>query len=191
MNDDREIENASSDENGIEQAKNIEHSKNAPAVYNRLLERVYLALEGFEEKSWPFIKKKIEEAAEVELAAEEMTKDELNLLQAYLKRDLKDLGYYAHKTGEGVASWLKFDLNILEQRIVDMLKGMADKTRVEQVELNQLLEHGPEDYIAGEVSGVGTLRCLDCGSLVQLTKTAVIEPCHQCNSHYFHRDSRL
>ncbi|MCW8884682.1 MAG: zinc ribbon-containing protein [Motiliproteus sp.] len=168
-----------------------EHSKEAPAVYNRLLERVYLSIDGFEKRSWPFIKEKIEEAAEVELAAEEMTREELDLLQAYLKRDLKDLGYYAHKTGEGVASWLKFDLNILEQRVVEMLKELADKTRIEQVELNQRLGHGPEDYIVGEISGVGTLRCLECGSLVQLTEAAVIEPCHQCQSHYFHRDSTI
>jgi len=180
MSDDRDVDKTATD-----------HSENAPAVYNRLLERVYLSLEGFEERSWPFIKEKIEEAAEIELAAKEMTQEELDLLQAYLKRDLQDLGYYAHKTGEGLASWLKFDLNILEQRFVEMLNGLADKTRVEQTELNQRLEHGPEDYIAGEVSGVGTLRCLECGSLLQLRQTAVIEPCHQCKSHYFHRDSQL
>ncbi len=171
--------------------KVAEHSPNAPDVYNRLLERVYLSVEGFEEKSWPFIKEKIEEAAEVELAAEEMTREELDLLQAYLKRDLKELGFYAHKTGEGLASWLKFDLNILEQRFVDLLKGMADKTRIEQTELNQRLEHGPADYIAGEIATVGTLRCLECGSLVQFKETSVIEPCHQCQSRYFHRDSQV
>ncbi|WP_207063350.1 zinc ribbon-containing protein [Motiliproteus sp. SC1-56] len=168
-----------------------EHSAKAPEIYNRLLERVYLSVEGLEEKSWPFIKRKIEEAAEVELAAEEMTREEMDLLQAYLKRDLKDLGAFAHKTGEGLAAWLKFDLNVLEQRVADMLGSLADRTRIDYTELQQRLDHGPEDYLAGEVAGVGTLRCLDCGSLVSLHRTAVLEPCHDCGCHYFHRDSRI
>jgi hypothetical protein len=165
------------------------HSENAPEVYYRLLERVYLSVENFEERSWPFIKEKIEEAAEVELAAEEMTREELGLLTAYLRRDLKDLGIFAHRTGEGVAAWLKFDLNALEQRVVDMLKSLADKTRIEQTELQQRLEHGPEDYISGEIAGVGTLRCLECGCLARLPRIARIEPCHECGNRYFHRSS--
>lgn len=166
-------------------------SESAPEVYERILERVYLSVEDLEQQSWPLIQEKIREAAEVELTAETMTRDELDLLQAYLKRDLADLGYYAHKTGEGIAAWLKFDLNVLEDRLKQMLKGMADKTRLDQTALQQRLEHGPEDYIAGEVATVGTLRCLSCGSLLKLEKTTIIEPCHECESRYFHRDTNL
>ncbi len=168
-----------------------EHSAKAPEVYNRMLEKVYRSIENVEEKSWPYIKDKIEEAAELEVVAEEMTREELDLLKAYLKRDLSELGVFMHKTGEGVAAWLKFDLNALEHTFMQALMGVADRTRIEQTELQQRLEHGPEDYISGEIATVGTLRCLECGSLVTLTETQVLEPCHQCQSHYFHRDSRI
>jgi len=164
-------------------------SEDAPDIYNRLLERVYLSIDQVETQSWPFIKQKIEEAAELELAAREMTQEELDLLQAYLRRDLREAGSVLHKTGEGIANWLNFDLQALEYTVVEQLFSLADKTRVDQTELQQRLDHGPEDYLAGELAAAGHLRCLECGALVKLAETSVIEPCHQCDSHYFHRDS--
>ncbi len=163
--------------------------KDATDIYNRLLERVYLSIDQVEVQSWPFIQHKIEEAAELELAAREMTRDELDLLQAYLRRDLREAGSVIHKTGEGIAQWLNFDLQALEYAVVEKLFGLADKTRVDQAELQLRLDHGPEDYLAGEVAAAGRLRCLECGALVKLEQTSVIAPCHQCQSHYFHRDN--
>ncbi|RDE24109.1 metalloendopeptidase [Motiliproteus coralliicola] len=161
----------------------------APEVYNRLLERVYLSIGKVEERSWPYIKDQIEEAARIELAAEEMTREELDLLQAYLQRDLREAGTALHKTGEGLANWLNFDLQALEYTLVERLFGLADQTRIDQTELQLRLDHGPEDYLAGEVAAAGQLRCLECGALVKLPQTTLIEPCHQCNNRFFHRDS--
>lgn len=178
-------------EDDNERSEKIAAPDGAPEVYERILEKVYLSIENLEQQSWPFIQDKIREAAEVEQAAEEMTREELDLLQAYLQRDLSDLGYFIHKTGEGVAAWLKFDLNILELKLAKSLKGIADKTRLDQTYLEQRLAHGPEEYIAGEVATVGCFRCLNCGCLTKLKETAVIEPCDECGSRYFHRDSKL
>ena len=164
-----------------------QHSQEAPDVYNRLLERVYLSIDQVEAQSWPLLRKKIEEAAEVELAAEEMTREELGLLQAYLQRDLREAGSVLHKTGEGVANWLNFDLQALEYAVVEKLFGIADKTRTGQTELELKLDHGPQDYIAGEVAAAGQLRCLECGALIKLEQTSVIDPCHQCSNRFFHR----
>ena len=161
----------------------------APDAYNRLLERVYLSIEQVEDRSWPYIKKQIEEAAQIELAAKEMTQDELELLQAYLQRDLREAGSVLHKTGEGLANWLNFDLQALEYTLLERLFGVADQTRIDQTELQLRLDHGPEDYLAGEIAAAGQLRCLECGALVKLTQTSVIDPCHQCDNQFFHRDS--
>lgn len=163
-------------------------SESAVEAYDRIVERVYRSVDDLEEHSWPFIKAKVEEAAELELAARDMTREELDLLSAYVKRDLSELGRIAHKTGESIAALLKFDLNALEQRVVDMLGLLADPARVDQVELAQRLDHGAETYLAGEVAAVGALRCLHCGQLALLAETALIEPCHQCQGRYFQRE---
>ena len=46
-----------------------------------------------------------------------MTRDELDLLGAYVKRDVKALGRYSHLAGAGIAAFLKFDLNYLEGQV--------------------------------------------------------------------------
>ncbi|MFC6670078.1 zinc ribbon-containing protein [Marinobacterium aestuariivivens] len=159
-------------------------------AYDRILKRLLDDLEDAEIRSWDYLQERIEEAARLELTAEEMTRDEMDLLTAYLKRDLKKLGYYAHETGEGIAAWLHFDLNILETRLVNLLKGLADRTRIDQETLRERLDHGEDDYLAGEIATAGTLACLNCGATQELTETSRIEPCSTCGKGYFRRISR-
>ena len=167
-----------------------QHSNKAPAAYDRVLERLRKRLDEAGEVSWEYLQKQIEEAAEVELAAEEMTRDEVELLKAYLRRDLKQLGYYAHGTGEGLAAWLHFDLDILEHRIKQSLLDLADKTRIQHELLREQLAHGEDQYLAGEVSAPGTLRCLQCGHTQRLSATDRIQPCEECGAVVFERISR-
>lgn len=166
------------------------HSDKAPAAYDRVLEQLRQRLDDAGEVSWDFLQQQIEEAAEMELAAEEMTRDEVELLKAYLRRDLKQLGYYAHETGEGLAAWLHFDLDILEQKIKQSLLDLADKTRVQHELLREQLAHDEDQYLAGEVSAPGTLRCLQCGEQQQLKATEHIQPCAACGALVFERISK-
>lgn len=159
----------------------------AVKVYDRIVERVYRSVDSLEERSWPFIKERIDEAVELELVAREMTREELDLLGAYVRRDLSELGRIAHKTGEGIAALMKFDLNVLEQRVVEMFDLLADPSLVDQAELQQRLEQGAETYMAGEVAAAGTLNCLACGVVIHLAETRLLEPCHGCQGRYFHR----
>ena len=160
------------------------------SAYDRVVARLHRNLSDAEASSWEYLQEKIEEAVEMELTAEEMTRDEMDLLTAYIKRDLKKLGFYAYGTGEGIAAWLHFDLNVLEDRMKRMLVSLADKTRIQQEELRERLDHGEEEYIAGELAGAGTLQCLNCESTQVLTKTAQIGPCEECQGRYFRRISQ-
>lgn len=159
------------------------------AQYDRVLNRLRSNLEDAEYRSWDYLQSKIEEAVELELTAEEMSRDEMDLLNAYLKRDLKRLGYYAHETGEGIAAWLSFDLNILEQKVAQQLMDLADRTRIGIAELEQRLQHGEDQYAAGEIAAAGTFSCLICGEPMTLTRTSRIEPCYKCGSESFIRFS--
>lgn len=164
-------------------------SKDGSAQYDRVLRRLREELASAEEESWDFLQQKIEEAVELELAAEEMTRDEMDLLSAYLKRDLKKLGYYAHETGEGIAAWLNFDLDVLEQTIASELMGLADQTRIGITELQQRLAEGEEQYRAGEIAAAGTFVCTECGESVRQTHTQRLVACQKCGSETFTRQS--
>lgn len=158
-------------------------------LYNRVLDRLTDTLESAEHRSWDYLQEKIEEAVELELTAEEMTRDEMDLLTAYLKRDLKQLGYYAHETGEGIAAWLHFDLNILESTLVEKLVALADQTRVGQERLREQLANEADEYMAGEIAAVGTFECQSCQQQVQLKKTSLIQACEACGAEHFRRVS--
>lgn len=163
-----------------------EHSASAPEAYNRILDRLRERLDKASEYSWEYLQEQIEDAAEVELAAKEMTRDELDLLKAYLRRDLGQLGYYIHETGAGVAAWLNFDLDVLEQKMVQRLKDLADRTLVDYELLREQLGHGEKEYLAGEITAPGTLQCQVCGARQRLTRTSAIQPC-SCGSVLFRR----
>ncbi|WP_341217713.1 zinc ribbon-containing protein [Neptunomonas phycophila] len=156
-------------------------------LYDRVLARLEATLDKAEHKSWDYLKTKIDEAIELEQKAEEMTRDELDLLKAYLVRDLQQLGHYAHETGEGVAAWLNFDLNYLEDTFVERLKGLADKTRLDYERLREQLDHGADQYMAGEITAGGTFECLACGKKQELKQTGLLVPCTQCQSELFSR----
>jgi len=164
------------------------HSENAPAAYDRVLERLRQQLDEAGEVSWDYLQERIEEAAELELAAAEMTRDEVELMKAYLRRDLKQLGYYAHETGDGLAAWLHFDLGVLEEKARQALLDLADKTRIQHELLREQLDHDEDQYLAGEVSAPGTFRCLQCGETQQLKATDRIAPC-SCGGVVFERVS--
>ncbi len=159
------------------------------SAYDRVMRRLRDNLEQAEYKSWDYLQEKIEEAVEVELKAEEMTRDEMDLLTAYIKRDLKAMGYYTHETGKGIAAFLKFDLNVLEDKVAQLLRDLADRTRLQQEELRERLDHDENQYIAGELAAVGTLECLECGTVRRLLKTEQLKPCQACGNRYFRRVS--
>ncbi|WP_166264277.1 zinc ribbon-containing protein [Marinobacter caseinilyticus] len=163
-------------------------SGQALKVYNRMMERVEARLGELENRTRESLREEIENAVEFENELEEMTRDEINLLAAYLRRDLEHLLHFVDETGEGVGEWLRLDLSLVERQLSDMLFSIADKSQLDTLELDQKIHNKDvSHYISGEVATAGVLRCLSCGHMRCLTKTSHIEPCEACNSHYFER----
>lgn len=162
-------------------------SPEAARTYDRMLERIDRRLADAEDRSWESLKKEIDDAVEFEQGVERLTRDEASLLGAYLRRDLGNMLHYVNETGGGVREWLRLDLALVEQRLFDLLLSISDKTRIDALELEQRISHGPDQYVSGEVATAGVLQCLECGEVVNLTETSRLEPCHHCQSHYFER----
>ncbi|EXJ09374.1 MULTISPECIES: zinc ribbon-containing protein [Nitrincola] len=158
-------------------------------IYDRVLDRIRHQLDEAGYQTWESVQATIRDAIELEMAAEEMTRDEIDLLSAYIERDLKQIGYYAHETGEGIAAWLNFDLNALEQTMVKRLWELADQTRVQHELLREQLSHSETEYLAGEVTVPGRLRCLNCNEEQVLIQSSSLQPCSACGAVIFVRDS--
>jgi hypothetical protein len=162
-------------------------SPEAVQVYDRMLARVEERLADAENRTWETLKREIDDAVEFEEGFQRLTREEASLLGAYLRRDLSHMVQFVNETGEGVREWLRLDLSLVEQRLLELLLSIADNTRVDSVELEQRITHGPGQYMSGEVATAGVLRCLECRHALCLTETTHLEPCHHCQSHYFER----
>jgi hypothetical protein len=113
-------------------------------------------------------------------AANDLTKDELALVSAYVKSDLKEFAE-SYEESKGGPFYL-----MVADSIWQGLLDITDRTKVEWVELFADLEHQGL-YQAGEVIGLGILVCDECGHKTQYNHPTVIIPCTKCGGKGFSR----
>ncbi len=155
-------------------------------AYNRMMERVKAGFEEAEEQALPKLKEHLEKAIDLTVELEELTREEAEKIGAYLKRDMDDAGKYLADTGHELGDWLRFDIEQVEDRLLEVVSRVADKTRLEQLELNQTLAEDPP-YHSGEITGPGTLYCSGCGQAVHFHEPGHIPPCPKCHGSTFRR----
>ena len=119
-------------------------------------------------------------------ALEELTQEEADKVSYYLKRDVHDAGKHLAESSHELADWLRFDIDQIEDRLLDIFGRVADRTKIEWMELQHELEQDPP-YHSGEVTGPGTLYCSACNESLHFHHTARIPPCPKCRSGNFRR----
>lgn len=144
--------------------------------YEEMLEDVVETLKHSPEE----VNHALEQSGKVVAAANDMTKDELALISAYVKSDLKE---FADSYEEGKSG--PFYLMIADS-IWQGLLEITDRTKVEWVELFADLEHQGL-YQAGEMIGLGVLVCENCGHRVEYNHPTEIVPCIKCGNTAFSR----
>jgi hypothetical protein len=155
-------------------------------AYNRMMERVRQALEGAESSAIPAIRHGIDKARETAVELEELSHDEAEKISYYLKRDLQDAGKHLAETGDELGDWLRFDIDRIEDRLLDIFSRVADQTRIEWAELQQELKKDPP-YHSGEVTGPGSLYCSSCNEALHFHHTSRIPVCPNCANETFRR----
>jgi hypothetical protein len=155
-------------------------------AYNRMMERVRQTLHDTESRAVPAIRHSIDKARETAVALEELSHDEAEKIAYYLKRDLQDAGKHLEESSQELADWLRFDIDRIEDRLLELFSQVADRTRVEWAELQRELDKDPP-YHSGEVTGPGTLYCTACNNPLQFHHTARIPPCPKCRNGDFRR----
>ena len=163
-----------------------EPDENAVTGYNRMMERVKSALDSAERNTVMNLRQGIDKATSVAEQLGELTRDEAQKIGAYLQRDLHDAGKYLADSGRDLSSWLRFDVELIEDRVWDLFSSVADRTRLEWLDLSQRAEQGPT-YHSGEITGPGSLRCVACGEEIHFHATGHIPPCPNCHGSQFLR----
>ena len=155
-------------------------------AYNRMMERIRHALEDAESKALPSIRHSVDKARETAVELEELSHDEAEKVAYYLKRDVQDAGRHLAETSHELGDWLRFDIDRIEDRLLEIFSLVADRTKIEWMELQEELEKDPP-YHSGEITGPGTLYCSACNEPVHFHHTARIPPCPKCRNGTFRR----
>lgn len=167
-----------------------EQQKNERRVhgYNRMMERVKTAI-GADSTVAVNLSEAIAKARDKAVEAEELTREEAEQIGEYLRRDLVDAGHFLADSHNELADWLHFDLELIEDKLAELLQGVADRTRVDLALLAEHARHADE-YFSNELVGGGTLECVNCGKQLSFHKTGHIPPCPACRQTRFRRVRR-
>lgn len=157
-------------------------------AYERMLKRTHETIGQAEKETVPAFGELLHKARDNMVELGELTREEANKVAAYVERDIHDAASYIADTGEDLKKWWRFDLDQIEQRLLDTFSQVADQT---SVELRNWAEQARQAglYHTGEITGPGTLVCDACGAEMNMHKTGRIPPCPKCHATSFQRAS--
>lgn len=150
-------------------------------AYQRMLERVR-----HHQSAQASLSSAIELAQQEAVQSHELSAEEAQRVGHYLHRDLQHAGGFLAKTGQALRDWLNFDLELVEDRLLDLWQHATDQARVE---LGTLQEDDQLalTYHSGEITGPGTLFCLSCGHELRFQRIERIPNCPRCHGNQFKR----
>jgi polyhydroxyalkanoate synthesis regulator phasin len=159
-------------------------------AYERMLKRTHETIDQAEKEAVPAVRELLHKTRDNMVELGELTREEANKVAEYVERDIKDAARYIAETGEDLRKWWRFDLDQIEQRMLDTFSQVADQT---SVQLHNWAEQARQAslYHTGEVTGPGTLLCESCGAQMHMHKTGRIPPCPKCHATGFKRASDI
>ena len=155
-------------------------------AYRQMLERIKATIDEAEKDRLPRLQDQISEAMEKAVELGELTREEAEKIGNYLQRDLVDAAEFMADTGKELRDWLSFDRDLIEEKILNMFALMVDHTREQ---LHWFAEQAREsEYLhTGEVTAMGTVRCVDCDKEMHFHAPGHIPPCPSCRGTRFKR----
>ena len=95
-------------------------------AYATMLERVKQGLENTEDDIATRLHYVIDAAKEKTYELGELTREESDKVGDYLKRDIQDATRYLAQEGKQLSDWLKFDIELVEARLAEVLSETLD-----------------------------------------------------------------
>lgn len=165
-----------------------EHNDKQSHAYDQMLERTKEFIGEASKEAQPHLKKAMAYAKEKAIELGELTREEAEDVAKYLQRDVQDAAKFLGEHGDEIKDWLRLDLLLIENKLLDMFSQVVDKTRLE---LDRIaMEADAQGWHTGQITGIGTLQCLKCGEQLHFHKTGRIPPCPKCSHTEFNRISR-
>lgn len=156
------------------------HEQKEVGLYERLATRTAELLDSGRKTFDEAFKKAREEVA----SAGDFSREQVEKVSGFVRRDLTAIGANASRTGETIKKAcdpqrVTYGVQSVFSRILtgaaDLLGDWAEKTE------KQL------EFRTGEVTSLGTLQCKACEAEMHMKKTGRIPPCPKCHKTVFRR----
>jgi polyhydroxyalkanoate synthesis regulator phasin len=151
-----------------------------------MLEQTHETLQKNRDETVPKLRELLEKARDNMVELGELTREEAYKVSEYIQRDIEDAATYIAETGQDIQDWWRFDLQLIEQRMMDAFTKVADQTSLQLAQWAEVARQLTL-YQAGEVTGPGTLVCDRCGAETHFVKAGRIPPCADCGGLTFKR----
>jgi len=159
-------------------------------AYNQMMHRVKQTLKQAEEAAKPRLRQAVDAAEEKAVELGELTREEAIEIGEYLRRDLQDAGkYLASDEAQELKDWLLIDLELIENKLLEMFLSVADQAKLDMLAFEEELAEASA-YRTGQITGPGTLVCTDCGELLHFHAPGHIPPCPKCHGSNFSRTNQ-
>ena len=155
--------------------------------YEQMLNRARDLLADAKQELTPRLEHILELAKDKASELGELSVEEMDKVSNYLRRDVYDAANFIAEDRGELKDWLRFDIEQVEERILDSLSLLVDPTKVDLADLREQAERFGE-WHTGEITGPGTLVCNACGEELHFHKTGHIPPCPKCKGSKYHRD---
>ncbi|MCW8923891.1 MAG: zinc ribbon-containing protein [Gammaproteobacteria bacterium] len=116
----------------------------------------------------------------------ELTREEVDKVGDYLKRDLEDAANFMEINGKELKDWLSYDFYMVEGMLGETFSKMVDETRETLGDLEEEATRIGE-WHTGEIVGLGTFQCKECGEVIHFHKPGHMPPCPKCHGSKYRR----
>lgn len=157
-------------------------------AYDEMLQRARDGIDASAEGT-PVLREMLERVRDTMVELGEVTREEALRISEYVQRDIEDAAAYIIDTGEDLRAWWRFDLELIERRILEAFSGVADQTSLQLAGWADRARRATL-YQAGQITGPGTLVCDRCGAETHFTRTGRIPACADCGGLEFRRSER-
>lgn len=156
-------------------------------AYNRMLEHIRILGERAGKQARPALRHLIDAAELKMIELNELTREETVKVGAFIQRDIEHAAEYLNRPeNRELIDWFRFDVGLIEARLLELFAGVADQTRLGLLALEQQARRASE-YHTGEIAGIGTLYCAACGEALHFHATGHIPPCPKCRGTIYKR----
>lgn len=156
-------------------------------AYNHMMTRLKTAFERIEHETPLALSNFIETAQQKAVELGELSREEAEKIGTYLRRDIEDaVEYLTGPEARELSDWFKFDMGLIEARLLELFTSVADKTKLELMALEERARQ-TDQFHTGEITGIGTLICSQCSQAIHFHTTGHIPPCPKCHATSFTR----